>query len=57
MLEISVFMTRDVRVVHPDASLQHAAQVMDELNVGALPVCDDHGLVGIDPSIPDRSPT
>ena len=55
MLKISDFMTRDVEVIHPDASLQRAAQVMDELNVGALPVCDeDHGLVGI---ITDRDIT
>ena len=55
MLKISDFMTRDVQVIHPDESLQRAAQVMDELNVGALPVCDDdHGLVGI---ITDRDIT
>jgi CBS domain-containing protein len=47
MQKISDFMTRNVRVVRPDESLQRAAQVMDELNVGALPVCDGNGLVGI----------
>ncbi|MCK9686143.1 CBS domain-containing protein [Scleromatobacter humisilvae] len=47
-------MTRNVQVVRPDESLQRAAQVMDELNVGALPVCDKSGLVGM---ITDRDIT
>ena len=43
-----------MQVVRPDESLQRAAQVMDELNVGALPVCDASGLVGM---ITDRDIT
>jgi len=43
-----------VQVVRPDESLQRAAQVMDELNVGALPVCDRDRLVGM---ITDRDIT
>ena len=54
MQKISDFMTRNVQVVRPDESLQRAAQVMDELNVGALPVCDQNGLVGM---ITDRDIT
>jgi CBS domain-containing protein len=55
MQKVSDFMTRNVHVVRPDETLQRAAQVMDELNVGALPVCDeDDGLVGI---ITDRDIT
>jgi CBS domain-containing protein len=54
MQKISDFMTRNVQVVRPDESLQHAAQVMDELNVGSLPVCDQSGLVGM---ITDRDIT
>ena len=54
MQKISDFMTRNVQVVRPDESLQRAAQVMDELNVGALPVCDASGLVGM---ITDRDIT
>ena len=34
-------MTRNVQVVRPDESLRRAAQQMDELDVGALAVCDD----------------
>ena len=54
MQKISDFMTRNVQVVHPDESLRRAAQVMDDLNVGALPVCDSTGLVGM---ITDRDIT
>ena len=54
MQKISDFMTRNVQVVRPDESLRRAAQVMDELNVGSLPVCDRSGLVGM---ITDRDIT
>lgn len=40
-------MTRDVVTVRPDAMIREAAQMMDDLNVGALPVCDGRRLVGI----------
>lgn len=40
-------MTRDVATVRPDAMIREAAQMMDDLNVGALPVCDGRRLVGI----------
>ena len=43
-----------MQVVRPDESLRRAAQVMDELNVGSLPVCDRSGLVGM---ITDRDIT
>ena len=36
-------MTCDVRYVSPHENIQHAAQLMDELDVGALPVCEDDG--------------
>jgi CBS domain-containing protein len=51
---ISELMTPDVEVIAPDESLQRAAQRMDELNVGALPVCSDGKLVGM---ITDRDIT
>lgn len=47
MQMISEVMTRDVRFVSPQENLQRAAQMMDELNVGALPVCDGERLVGM----------
>jgi CBS domain-containing protein len=47
MQTVSEVMTRGVSVVSPHDSLQHAAGMMDELNVGALPVCDGESLVGM----------
>jgi len=44
---VSQVMTRGVRAVKPSDSVIRAAQAMDELNVGALPVCDGERLVGI----------
>lgn len=40
-------MTRDVVTVRPDAMIREAARLMDDLNVGALPVCDGRRLLGI----------
>ncbi|MGN6390310.1 MAG: CBS domain-containing protein [Burkholderiaceae bacterium] len=47
MQTVSELMTRNVEFVAPQDSLQRAAQLMDELNVGALPVCDRGRLVGM----------
>ena len=47
MQTVSQVMTRDVRFVSPQESLQRAAQLMDELNVGAIPVTDGGRLVGM----------
>lgn len=47
MPEIWQIMTADVQVVGPEQSLQSAAQLMDQLNVGALPVCAGPQLLGM----------
>jgi CBS domain-containing protein len=54
MQTIRDVMTRDVRTVSPEDSVRRAAQVMDELNIGAVPVCDGQKLVGM---ITDRDIT
>lgn len=54
MPTVSEVMTRGVEVIAPDDSLQRAAQRMDELNVGSLPVCDGEQLLGM---ITDRDIT
>jgi len=54
MPRVSEVMTRGVEVINPDDTLQRAAQLMDDLNVGALPVCDGDELVGM---ITDRDIT
>lgn len=40
-------MTRGVRSMAPDETLMTAAQAMDELGIGAIPVCDGERLVGM----------
>lgn len=47
MQMVSQVMTRNVAFVTPQESVRHAAQIMDDLNVGALPVCDGEKLVGM----------
>jgi CBS domain-containing protein len=54
MQTIQDVMTRDVRTISPQETVQRAAQLMDELNVGAIPVCDGQKLVGM---ITDRDIT
>jgi len=53
-MRISDIMTRNVRVVSPDKTIQEAARLMDEMNVGVLPVCDGRRLRGM---ITDRDIT
>ena len=40
-------MTRQPRVIHPDATVADAAAIMRRMDVGALPVCDGSRLVGM----------
>lgn len=47
MSKVSEVMTRGVRSLSPGDTLQSAAQAMDELAVGSLPVCDGRRLVGM----------
>lgn len=46
-MKVSDVMTRDVEVVHPDATLREAAEKMKALDVGPLPVCDGQRLLGM----------
>ncbi|HET9976923.1 MAG TPA: CBS domain-containing protein [Burkholderiaceae bacterium] len=47
MPTIAEIMTRDVQVIGPEDKLQLAAQLMDQLNIGSLPVCDGRELIGM----------
>jgi CBS domain-containing protein len=47
MTQISEVMSRNVHVVEPQEKLQRAAQLMQGLNVGSLPVSDGQRLLGI----------
>ncbi|BAL26523.1 CBS domain-containing protein [Azoarcus sp. KH32C] len=40
-------MTRDVRMVRPDQSIQEAARIMSECDVGVVPVAENDRLVGM----------
>jgi CBS domain-containing protein len=46
-MTVDQIMTTDVQTIGPQASLQSAAQLMDQLNVGSLPVCDGGRLLGM----------
>jgi CBS domain-containing protein len=40
-------MTRHVEVIHPDSTLEEAAEKMKRFDVGPLPVCEGGRLVGM----------
>jgi CBS-domain-containing membrane protein len=54
MQTIQEVMTREVQSISPQETIQRAAQMMDELNVGSIPVLDGQKLVGM---ITDRDIT
>jgi CBS domain-containing protein len=47
MTTVSQLMTRGVRSMRPSDNVMAAAQAMEELNVGAIPVCDGDKLIGM----------
>ncbi|MGF6447531.1 CBS domain-containing protein [Paraburkholderia youngii] len=47
MTSVAQVMTRDVATIGAAQSIQQAAKLMDELNVGSLPVCDGANLLGM----------
>src|SRR4051812_7399558 len=51
---IKEIMTHNVEVVSPGDTLEQAAQKMEELDVGLMPVCEGHRVVGL---ITDRDIT
>jgi CBS domain-containing protein len=53
-MQIREIMTPRVEVIHPDATIEEAAEKMKRLDVGPLPVCDGERLLGM---ITDRDIT
>lgn len=53
-MKVKEIMTRDIDVVSPETTLRDAAERMQSLDVGVLPVCDQDRLVGV---ITDRDIT
>jgi CBS domain-containing protein len=47
MQKLRDIMTRNVEIITPNATVQEAAKKMQNLNVGALPVCDGDKLSGM----------
>ena len=47
MATVADVMTRSPRTMGPQDTLADAAKVMDELNVGVVPVCEGDRLVGV----------
>jgi CBS domain-containing protein len=46
-LKVRDIMTKNVAQIGPDASVYDAAMLMQQNNVGSIPVCDKSGVVGI----------
>lgn len=46
-MQVKEVLTRNVAIVHPEATLQEAVEKMGALNVGLLAVCEDGDCVGV----------
>ncbi len=46
-MKIKECMTRDVRVISPDDAIERAAQIMDQIDAGVLPVGEGDRLIGM----------
>ncbi|PTB22473.1 CBS domain-containing protein [Trinickia symbiotica] len=47
MTRVAEVMTRNATTLAPNETVREAARMMDEMNVGALPVCDGKRLIGM----------
>lgn len=47
MTQVAEIMSTDVCTIEPQETLRRAAQLMQELDVGSLPVCQDRRLLGM----------
>jgi len=46
-MKIRDIMTKDVATLNPNDSVEHAAELMKEYNVGSIPVCNEDKVIGI----------
>jgi CBS domain-containing protein len=46
-MKVAELMTPEPQTIAPDDSVRHAAELMDRLDVGVLPVCEGQRLVGV----------
>ncbi len=46
-MKVREIMTKDVACVNPDSTVSEAARIMNDLDVGSVPVCRENSVVGI----------
>ena len=46
-MKVKDIMTKNVAYIKPDSSIKEAAKLMQQHNVGSIPVCDQSGVVGV----------
>ena len=46
-MKIKDIMTKNVAYLNPQATIVDAAKMMEQYNIGSVPVCDQSGVVGI----------
>ncbi|NLK68126.1 MAG: CBS domain-containing protein [Clostridiaceae bacterium] len=46
-MKVRDVMTKSIATIEPDATIKDAASIMQQYNVGSIPVVDNNGLVGI----------
>ena len=46
-MKVSEAMTRDVMLIHADQSIEEAAALMEDCDIGSLPIADSERLVGM----------
>ena len=46
-MKVKDIMTKNVAYIKPDATVTEAAKLMQQHNVGSIPVCDQTGVVGV----------
>lgn len=47
MSKIRDIMTVEIDVISPDTNVQEAAEKMKQLDIGVIPICQDHKLIGM----------
>jgi CBS domain-containing protein len=47
IMKVKDVMTQNVATVNRDDSVEKAAQLMNEYNVGSIPICDNNKVVGV----------
>lgn len=46
-MKVKDIMTKNVAYIKPDSTITEAAKLMQQYNVGSIPVCDQSGVVGV----------